>query len=188
VRGADRGGQRREALAQHLLAGDLGVAVGGALFGVPVDRAQQRVDVDECLLLDPDQQLGARGQGAHVLAQHRLQLAGVPEAELAQQRAQRGGCVDIVEQDRHPSGAQHVQVIDAVRAGAHPGDHAQQLGRRVRRAGLDPRCRDRHLRVEDLRQPGLLGQPEQRHQSRVRHEIVLVEACRAGGEPVADSH
>jgi hypothetical protein len=63
VLGADRGGQRREALAQHLLAGDLGVPVGGALLGVSVDRAQQRVDVDERLLVDPDQQLGAFGQG-----------------------------------------------------------------------------------------------------------------------------
>ena len=38
------------------------------------------------------------------------------------------------------------------------------------------------------RQPGLLGQPEQRHQPRMRHEIVLVEARGAGGEPVGDSH
>jgi hypothetical protein len=37
---------------------------------VPVHRAQQRVDVDERLLLDPDQQLAALAQGAHVLAQH----------------------------------------------------------------------------------------------------------------------
>ena len=35
---------------------------------------------------------------------------------------------------------------------------------------------------------GLFGQPEQRHQPRVRHEIVLVEPRRAGGEPVGDSH
>ena len=124
MRGADRGGQRREPLAQHLLAGDLGVPVGGALFGVPVDRAQQRVDVDERLLVDPGQQLGAFGQGDQVLAQHRFQLAGVPEAELPQQRPQGGGRVDPVEQDRHPTRAQHVQVVDAVRAGAHPGDHA----------------------------------------------------------------
>jgi hypothetical protein len=162
--------------------------VGGALLGVPVHRAQQRIDVDEHLLVDPDQQLGAFGQGAHVIAQHRLQLAGVPEAELPQQRPERGGRVDPVAQDRRPARAQHVQVVDAVRAGAHPGDHTHQLGDRVRRAGLDPRRRDRHLLGEDLRQPGLLGQPEQRHQSRMRHEVVLVEARGAGGEPVGDSH
>ena len=39
--GADGGDQRREAFAQDLLAGDLGVSVGGSLFGVAVDRAQQ---------------------------------------------------------------------------------------------------------------------------------------------------
>ena len=44
---ADRGRQRRQALAEHLLPGDLGVAVAGALLGVPERRPQQRVDVDE---------------------------------------------------------------------------------------------------------------------------------------------
>ena len=108
-----------------------------------------------------------RSARAHqVLAEHRFQLAGVPEAELAQQRPEGGGRVHRVEQDRHPARAQHVQVVDAVRAGAHPGDHAQQLRGRVRRPGLDPRRRDRHLLGDDLRQPGLLGQPEQRHQPR----------------------
>jgi hypothetical protein len=74
-------------------------ATTGAL--VSVDRAQQRVDVDERLLLDPGQHLAALGQGDQVLAQHRFQLAGVPEAELAQQHPQGRGRVDPVEQDRH---------------------------------------------------------------------------------------
>jgi len=69
-------------------------------------------------------------------------------------------------------------------------DRAPRLGNalgsrrcRVGRAGLDPRCRDRHFLGEDLRQPGLFGQPERR-QPRVRHEMVLVEARGAGGEPL----
>jgi hypothetical protein len=49
------------------------------LLGVAVYRAQQRVDVDECLLLDPGQQLGALGQRNKMLTQHRLELAGMPE-------------------------------------------------------------------------------------------------------------
>jgi hypothetical protein len=75
---------------------------------VPVDRAQQRVDVDEHLVFDSGQHRGTPDQGGQMFAQHRLQLAGVPEAELAQQRAQRGRRVDPVEQDRHPTGAQHI--------------------------------------------------------------------------------
>ena len=55
--GADRGRQRREPLAQDLLAGDLGVPVGGALFGVSVDRAQQRIDVDEGAHVGAGQQI-----------------------------------------------------------------------------------------------------------------------------------
>ena len=39
--GADRGHQRGESFAQDLFPGDLGMPVGGALFGVAVDRAQQ---------------------------------------------------------------------------------------------------------------------------------------------------
>jgi hypothetical protein len=155
---------------------------------VSVHRAQERVDVDERLFVDPGQQLSTFCQRDQMLAQHRLQLAGVPEAELPQQRPEGGRRVDTVEQDRHPTRAQHVQILDAVRACAHPGDHAQQLRDRVRRAGLDPRRLDRHLLGDDLRQPGLLGQFDQRHQPRIRHEIVLVEAHRASGEPVGDSH
>ena len=74
-------------------------------------------------------------------------------------------------------------------APAHiPAITPTSFGDGVGRAGLDPRRLDRHLLGDDLRQPGLLGQPEQRHQPGMRHEIVLVEACRAGGEPVGDSH
>ena len=47
LRGADRRGQRGQTLRQHLCAGDLVVSVGGALRGVYVDGAQQRIDVDE---------------------------------------------------------------------------------------------------------------------------------------------
>ena len=60
--GADRGHQRRESFAQDLFAGDLGMPVGGALFGVSVDRAQQRVDVDEGAHLGAGQQIDARTQ------------------------------------------------------------------------------------------------------------------------------
>ena len=87
----------------------------------------------------PGQHIGAPGERDQVLAQHRLELTGMTEGELPQQRAQRGGRVDPVEQDWHPARAQHIQVVDAVRAGAHSPDHAQQLRYRVRRPGTDPR-------------------------------------------------
>jgi len=168
--------------------GDLGVPVGGALLAMAVHRAQQRVDVDEGLPLDPGQHIGALGQRDQVLAQHRFELAGMTEAELPQQRPQGRGRVHPVEQDGHPTRAQHIEVIDAVRAGAHSGDHAQQLGHRVRRPRPNPRRLDRHLLGDDLRQPGLLGQPEHRHQPRERHEIVLIEVRGAGGKPMRHSH
>jgi len=84
ARGADRGRQRGQPLTQDLLTGDLGVPVGGALLGVPVDRAQQRIDVDEHLLGRGGQQIDPTAQRHQMLAQYRLQLAGMPEGELPQ--------------------------------------------------------------------------------------------------------
>ena len=46
VRRADRRRQRGHAFAQDLFAGDFRVSVGGALFGVALARAQQRVEVN----------------------------------------------------------------------------------------------------------------------------------------------
>jgi len=38
---------------------------------------------------------------------------------------------DRWQRDGHPARAQHVQIVDAVRRRAYPGDHARQLRRRV---------------------------------------------------------
>ena len=77
-------------LPQDLLAGDLGVPVGGALFGVPVDRAQQRIDVDEHRLLGGvGEQVDPLTQRHQMIAQHRFELAGVTEGELPQQGSNR---------------------------------------------------------------------------------------------------
>ena len=64
LRRGQRGDQRRQSLAQQRPSGDLGVPERGALFGVAVDRAQQRVDVQERALLDAGQQRGTRRASA----------------------------------------------------------------------------------------------------------------------------
>jgi hypothetical protein len=48
-------------------------------------RAQQRVDVQECPLLDAGQQRSARRERHQMLAGYRGELVGMPEAELTQQ-------------------------------------------------------------------------------------------------------
>ncbi len=106
---------------------------------MPVDRAQQRIDVDEHLLVGAGQQIDPPAQRHQMLAQHRLELAGVTEGELPQQRSDRRRCVHAVEQRLHPAAAQHVDVVDAVRTRTHARDQGGQLRRRVRRPGLDPR-------------------------------------------------
>jgi hypothetical protein len=60
------------------------VPVGGALLGVTVDRAQQRIDVDEHLLGGRGQQIDPPAQRHQMLAQYRFQLAGMPKGELPQ--------------------------------------------------------------------------------------------------------
>jgi len=65
--------------------GDLGVPERGALFLVPVDRAQKRVDVQKHPLVAANQQPGAGRERDQMRAGHRGELVGVPEAELAQQ-------------------------------------------------------------------------------------------------------
>jgi hypothetical protein len=102
-------------------------------------------------------------------------LAGVSEGELPQQRSDRGGGVHAVEERFHAAAADHVDVIDAVRAHNHARDQGGQLRRRVRRSRLDPRCRDPNLVCEQARQSGLRGQRHHRHQPCARHEVVIVE-------------
>jgi hypothetical protein len=143
--------------------GDLGVPVGGALFGVPVDRAQQRIDVDERLVVHRGQQIDPPTQRHQVLAEHRLQLAGMTEGELPQHCSHRRGCIHAAEECCHAASADHVDVVDAVRTRAHPRDQRGQLGCRVRRPGLDPWRRNVDLLAEQPGQPGLLGQRDHRH-------------------------
>jgi hypothetical protein len=68
--GADRGDQRGQALAQDLFPRDLCVPVAGALFGVPIDRAQQRVDIDERPPIGTRQQIHPLTERGQVLTQH----------------------------------------------------------------------------------------------------------------------
>jgi hypothetical protein len=56
---------------------------------MPIHRSQQRVNIDKRLLGDPGQQLAAPSQGDEMVAQHGLELSGMPEGELPQQRSQR---------------------------------------------------------------------------------------------------
>ncbi len=66
----------------------------------------------------------------------------MPEGELPQQGSDRRRGVHPIEECLHPTAAHHVDVIDAVRPGAHARDQRGQLRGRVGRPGLDPRLRD----------------------------------------------
>jgi hypothetical protein len=99
----------------------------------------------------------------------------MPETELPQQGSDRRGRVYAVEQSLHAARTHHVDIVDAVRADAHPPDQGRQLRGRIGRTRLDPRLGDMNLLGQQLGQAGLLGQPHHRHQPSTRHEVVVVE-------------
>ena len=144
-RSGQRGDQRGQPLAQQRAPGDLGVPERGALFLVPVDRAQQRVDVQKHPLVAAGQQRGARRERDQMRAGHCGELVGMPEGELAQKDPHCRGRVHLVEHPGRAAGAQQVRIIDAVRAAHHARDDRGQLPGRVDRPGPHPRGRQLHM-------------------------------------------
>jgi hypothetical protein len=181
-RRAQRGDQRRQPFAQQRAPGDLGVPERGALFVVPVHRAQQRVDVQKHPLVGARQQRGALRERDQMRASHRGELVGMPEAELAQQDPHRRGRVHLAEHPRRAAGAQQVRIIDAVRAAHHASDEGGQLPGRVNRPGPHPRAGQVDVLADQPRKTGLLSQFQHQNQTRGRHQILLVEDRRPDGE------
>jgi hypothetical protein len=151
------------------------VAERGALLGFAVHRPKQGVDVDETAFVDAGQQRSLLRQRDQVPAQYRRKLAGVAVGELAQQDSQRGVGIHPAEELFHATGPDDIQIVDALRPGGHPGDDRGQLRCRVGRTRFDPFAGEPHMLVQQRRQSGLFSQLQQRHQTRMRHEIVLVE-------------
>jgi hypothetical protein len=105
---------------------------------------------------------------------HGVQLECVTVGECAQERAERGRGTDPAEQGRHGTVAQHVQVVDAVRARGHAGHEARHLGvRRGTRTVLRPA--QLHLLGRQTGEPPPLGQPHHWHQTGMRDQIRVIE-------------
>ena len=183
-RRGQRGDQRGQPFAQQRAPGDLGVPERGALFLVAVDRAQQRVDVQEHPLVGAGQQRGALRERDQMRASHRGELVGMPEGELAQQDPHCRGRVHLVEHPGRAAGAQQVRIVDAVRAAHHARDDRGQLPGRVDRPGPHPRAGQLDVLADQPRKTGLLSQFQHRNQARRRHQVLLVEHRGLGAERV----
>ena len=120
--GADRGQLRVQAL-------DPGVSVLGALLGCAEHRLDRVVDVQHHHPVGPGQQIPGTTSASPISGPggDRVELADVPEGEPAQERPQRRGCAHVVEDLVHAAVAQQVHVVDAVRAGQHPGHQRHHL-------------------------------------------------------------
>ncbi len=92
----------------------------------------------------------------------------MPEPERAQERAQRRRRPHPVEDLDHSAVPQHVQIVDGVRAGEHPRDHARRLGCGVGRGHAQPL-------LEQVVQPGPFGQPHHRHETRRPDQVRVIE-------------
>ena len=95
----------------------------GALLGVPVHRAQRRVDIH----IHPlggriHQHRCAPRQRDQVPASDRGHLLGMPETELAQEDSQRRGRIHLAEHRCRATGTQQVGVIDVITTAQHRPD------------------------------------------------------------------
>jgi len=115
---------------------------------------------------------------------HGVELADVAEGEGPQERAQRRGRPDSGEQRVHPTVAQQVHVLDAVRPGDHPRHRRRHLQRRV---GC-PLTRQGQRVCHQVAQPGLLRQRHHRRQTTARHEIRVIKYRRDLRRSVRNSH
>jgi hypothetical protein len=100
-----------------------------------------------------------------------LQLPYVPVGEGAQERTDRRWGVHRGEQRPHPAVPGDVEVVNAVRAGEHPGDDRGDFARGVRPgvAGQVNSIRDGGVQAD---RP---GQAHHRFQTGAGHEIRIVE-------------
>jgi len=115
---------------------------------------------------------------------YRGELVGMPEGKLAQENPQRRGRIHLVEHPGSAAGAQHIGIVDAIRAAHHAGDDRGQLAGRVDRPGLHPRGRQVNMLADQFRKTGLLSQFQHRHQPGRRHQILLVEHRRPDCERI----
>ncbi len=166
-----------------MVAADLRVAERRALLaptehrhdrGVHIDRHRRgQVHRASTGLPEPDQQL----------PRHRIELAHVVPAEVAQPGPDRRRRPRHVEQHGQRTGAQQRGVIDAVPASHHRPDHRQRLRAAVRAMPGQPNpALDQPGQVDPLRQHRGWQQPSRGHQIR------LVEADRHPTEIVRCSH
>jgi hypothetical protein len=84
------------------------------------------------------------------------------------------------EQAVHPTGADHIQIADAVRAGHQAADDRGQLRCRVGRTGSDQFAGEVHMLVQQIRQAGLLGQFQHRDQPCARPALSFTALLRQG--------
>jgi hypothetical protein len=129
------------------------------------------VDIDQDRPVDLGQHRGVLTQAAQQSGGHGVELRDMAEAEFPQERAQRRGRVRAVEQRAHGAMPQQRHVIDAVRAGDHPGDQRVHLA-----PGIGTLISGHaQMLVGQPCQAALIGQRHHWDQPGARHQIGVIE-------------
>ena len=150
-----RGDQRRQALAAAARARRSWRARNEApgVSGAPVDRAQQRVDVQQRAPLDAGQQRHPRPPARpRWLALNCGQLVGVAEGETRRKKIPNvDGAYTSSNTRGVPPARSTFDIVDAVRAARHRGDDRGQLAGRIHRPGGHPSRQQVHMLAEQFR-------------------------------------
>lgn len=157
---------------QRVVAANVGIRVmPGALLLQAVRLADGRVEVDG--------QGTITGSGtrrpcpSERLPADSVELAHVAPAEAAQERAQRGGCLDVDARDPSgATGAQGVGVVDAVAARERGEHEAQEL---VADVGPAHRVAQVEVLIDELLQAQVLHQGGRQQEPGIGHQAVIVE-------------
>ncbi len=156
----------------RVISVDARVPVGGALLLIPVDLADEAVQIDHQRPIARTRASPPRPPERDI--QDAVELTDVPEGERAQERPERRGCHHPVPEDQTGrTGPQHVHLIDAVRPGDHPVHQRHDLAARQRRA-RSARVKPHRL-VHRLLDPEPLGEGRRDQQPGVADQPLIVE-------------
>jgi hypothetical protein len=153
-----------------------------ALLTGPIHPPLHRIDINKGQHLRAGQQGRLRREPGQHPAVHRGQLAHGAVGEGPQKRPQRRGSPDPTKARRERT--QQVHPVDIIGTSDHPGHQRTDLHPRVRtdlRGHL-------HMLDDQIFQTDVLGQPQRRHQTGVRHQIRIIKPHARLGRPMQQSH
>lgn len=118
---------------------------------------------------------GPFGQTDQVSPGHRGQLQTLAVGGLVQELAHRGRRVHLVDDPRGPTAADHLQRVDAVRAGDHPRHDGRHLACQVHSRRGHPSRASATRSATDSDSPACSANAFTGTRPSIRHEVLLIQ-------------